>query len=290
MKVLRMSLLAMLVACISACGTGKFFIERTVTGLEGDIADEINDYAKFDAAQRESINIIARQSANWVKGDRLRLVSRELYNIASDVEQGATITRSTWDRAVAFIEQPLTMSRVVGLVERIADLCFGLSEEQAESVLRKMQKEHGKDAKQYAKQNLEDQNKKFARGLRIVFAEMGIKRSSLQMDIARQMLSQRQSHIDIEWEEDQRNHDVFVALIKDRSGSQEDYRQRFIGAWIKAEQGAKYRAPEIWQHNAEVAYGTMNFLLQDLTVEQRKEAAQNIYEYANLFASLANTR
>lgn len=287
MKIVRMVIATAALMCLSACGAGKFFIERAVVGIEQDIAKEIKDLAKFDSAQQAQIDEIAKLTANWVKGDRLRLLSGELDNIADDVARGSSISRNTWDTTVAFIERPFTMSSVPGLVDRIGAFCYKLTDAQADSVMQKLAKRHKEDAKEYAKQSLSEQNKKFARGLKIVFAEMGIRRSKQQMSVAQDMLAQRQSHIDLEWQEEQRNHQVFMELIENRTGSQADYLARFKQAWANAEQGAKYRAPELWEHNAEVAFGVMNYLLQDLSLEQRDMAASNIREYSALFKQLA---
>lgn len=290
MKTIRFSLLALCVLCFSACGTGKFFIERAVNSIEEDIADEINGFADFDEQQRAEIEKIALRSSNWVKADRLDILGRALLRVAEDVEQEATITQSTWDSTVAFIEQPFTMSSVDGLIEQIAELCFSLTDKQAKSALKKMSKEHKKAVKEQAQQTLEEQNRKFLRGLKIVFSEMGIARSKEQINMARQMLAKRQSHIDLDWQEQQRSHDAFVRLISDRSASKSQYVAEFTKTWIRAEQGAKHRAPEKWQHNASVAHSVMIYLLKDLSGEQRTNAANNIREYANLFLSLSSTK
>lgn len=287
MNIPKILLLVFVPLLLSACGTGKFFIERGIKGMERDISDGFKDYADFNDVQEAEIDFIAKSTADWVKSDRLAKLSSELELIASDLELDAIIRKSTWDSTVAFIERPITMSKVPGLVERIAKLCHGLTEEQASNVLKKLKKDHAEQAEEQSEQTLEKQNRKFARALKIVFAEMGISRSKTQLKMAKEMLKQRQSHIDLQWQEELRNHAEFVSLIKNRSIEQGEYVARFTASWAKAEQGAKHLAPEKWENNAKVAHQVINYLLEDLSSDQRVTAALNIREYAELFTELS---
>jgi hypothetical protein len=287
MKFLKTICVLLMLAPLSACGVGKFFIERSVNSIEEDIANEFKSFARFDQTQRQQIDEIAKQSADWIKTDRLVRLKVELENVADDIEQGSAISEKTWGSTIAFLERPLSMSSIPGLVEDIAQLTYGLSAEQAQDVVEKLQKDHNTAIKQQSKNTLDDQNRKFTRALKIVFAEMQISRSKAQIKQAREMLKQRQSHIDLEWQEEQRNHLKFLNLVQDRRRPKSEYIEDFLQAWLRAEQGAKYLAPQKWQHNARVAYSVMNYLLNDLEQAERKTAAKNVREYAQLFSDLS---
>jgi hypothetical protein len=287
MKLLRSIFVLLILTHLSACGVGKYFIERSVSNIEDDIAKEFKSYAQFNKVQQQQIDNIATQSANWVKTDRLLRLKSELDDIADDIEEGSAISEKTWKSTISFLERPLTMSNIPGLVEDIAQLSYGLSTEQAQDVVEQLRKDHKKALKQFSKNTLDDQNKKFARALKLVFAEMDISRTKAQMDQAHEMLKQRQSHIDLDWQEEQRNHLKFVNLVQDRSLPKSEYIKDFSLAWRQAEQGAKHLAPQKWQHNAQVAYSVMNFLLSDLDQTERRTAAKNIREYAELFGDLS---
>lgn len=274
-------------ALLSACGVGKFYIQRSVNSVEDDIANEFKSFARFNQTQEQQIDEIAKQSTVWIKTDRLVRLQSELENIADDIEKGSAISEKTWGSTIAFLERPLTMSSIPGVVEEIAQLTYGLSAEQAQEVIKKLQKDHNTALKQYRKNTLDDQNRKLARALKIVFAEMDISRTKAQMNQAREMLRQRQSHIALDWQEEQANHLRFVNLLQDRTQPKSEYLEDFSQAWLQAEKGAKYLAPQKWQHNAQVAYSVINYLLNDLNEIERKSAAENVREYGQLFGELS---
>ena len=272
---------------LSGCGAGKFFIERAVNGMQEDIASELKDYARFNADQQRQIDGIAQRIAIWVKTDRLRALERHLQLLATDIQGTGKISAETWTRSMELIENPMRLSTVPGVVESIANLVYGLSAEQAGDVVKKLQKYHLKATKEQSEVTPASQNKKLLRALKMVFSELDIDRTKAQLNQARDMLEQRRSHIDEKWQEAQNNHAVFIELVSNRALPEQRFAQQFLQAWKKAERGAKYLAPEKWQHNAQVAYGVLNYLLADLSALERSIAAQNIRDYALLFNRLA---
>lgn len=276
------------VSLLSACGTGEFFIKRAVNNLQDDVAKEFKRYADFDPEQEQQIDYIAQKVDSWARTNRLPVLYGELEKMAQDIESSSQISDATWSSTVSFLESPLNLREQDGVVESIAETVFSMTEVQASQAIEKMQKDYVKTLKEQKKVTLESQNKKLVRGFKIVFSELGIKRSKAQIAQARTMLAQRKSHIDLDNQASERDHNTFLGLVAGRQMERADYIEKFGQAWKTAEQGAKHQAPELWDHNAQVAFDVVNYLLEDLSQEQRQTAARKIRDYADLFKELAN--
>jgi len=290
MNVAKLITTCLVLSLLSACGMGKFFIKRAVNGVESDVAKEFKSYADFDQNQKQQIDDIARQVDAWVRTDRLKIVYRELEKIAGDIEQNSQISELTWSSTIALIERPMNLATQTEVVEGIAKVVHSMSDQQAEQAITKLEKEYSKALKKKDKQTLEKQNKNLAKGFKLVFSELGVSRSKAQMAQAKIMLAQRKSHIELDKQAALQDRNAILELARSRQTNVDDYINRFRQAWISAERGAKHRAPELWNHNAEIAFEVLNYLLSDLNEDQRQTAASNIRSYADLFRELSVTK
>lgn len=287
MNLTKIFVICVLVSLVSACGTGEFFIKRAVNNLQDDVASEFKSFADFDQKQEQQIDDIAQQVDTWIRTNRLPALYRELEKMAQDIQNNSQISEETWLSTVSLLEQPMNLIEQDDVVESIATFAYNMTEVQASQTIEKLQKDYLKELKEQKEVTLESQNKKLAKGFKVVFAELGIKRSKAQINQAKTMLTQRKSHIDLDNQEDERNHNTFIRLIAERQMQQADYLSKFNQAWQTAERGAKHQAPELWEHNAKVAFDVLNYLLNDLNPEQRKTAASKIRDYADLFKELS---
>jgi hypothetical protein len=283
----RLTVLGLLLCLLSACGTGEFFIKRGVNGLQEDVADEFKSYADFDESQEQKIDLIAEQLDGWVRADRLPIVYTELEKMADDIQGNASISRETWQSTLAFLEQPMNLVSQGDLVQEIALVVSSMTDQQAEDTLEKLQKDYRETQEEEANETLEKRNKKLARGLKIVFSDLGISRSKAQLKQAREMLAQRQSQLTVEHQARAENYATFVELIQNRQG--ESFFEDFERAWTSAERGPKDRDSERWQYNAEVIFAMLNYLLSDLDQRQRDTASAKIRRYAELFRTLSES-
>lgn len=270
---------------LSACGTGEFFIKRGVNGLQQNVADEFKSFADFDQSQEQKIDIIAEQIDDWVRSDRLAILVTELEKMAGDIQRSASVSPETWQSTLIFLEQPMNLASQDSIVKEIAKVVYSMTDQQAEDALEKLQKDYSEAQKEEAKETLEKRNKKLARGIKIVFSDLGIGRSKAQLKQAKEMLAQRQSSIELEHQESANNYAIFVELIENRK--RELFIDDFVLAWAEAERGPKKRAPEQWQNNTEIIFHTLNYLLSDLDQQERDTASANIRSYAGLFRALS---
>ncbi|MGK0439313.1 MAG: hypothetical protein ACJATK_002272 [Paracoccaceae bacterium] len=284
-NMIKLIAIGLLLCLLSACGTGEFFIKRGVNGLQQDVADEFKSYADFDESQKKQIDLIAEQLDDWVRADRLPLLYTELEKMADDIQRNASISRDTWQSTLAFLEQPMNLAAQDELIREIAQLVYGMTDQQAEDTLEKLQKEYRETQKDEAKETLEKRNKTLARGIKIVFSDLAISRSKAQLKQAKEMLAQRQSHIKLEHQESAKNYATFAGLIQDRQ--RESFFEDFESAWAEAERGPKDWAPDQWQYNAKIIFDMLNYLLGDLDQEQRDTASAKIRRYAALFKRLS---
>jgi hypothetical protein len=282
---IRLTLIGLLLGLLSACGTGDFFIKRGVNGLQQNVADEFKSFADFDQSQEQKIDLIAEQIDDWVRSDRLAILVTELEKMAGDIQRSASVSRETWQSTLVFLEQPMTLASQDSIVKEIATVVYGMTDQQSEDALEKLQKDYSEAQKEEAKETLEKRNKKLARGIKIVFSDLGISRSKAQLKQAKEMLAQRQSSIELEHQESANNYAIFVELIENRQ--RELFIDDFVLAWAEAERGPKKRAPEQWQNNTEIIFHTLNYLLSDLDQDQRDTASANIRSYAGLFRALS---
>jgi len=289
MKIIRLFSLCLVLSLLTACGTGEFFIKRAVNGLQDDVADEFKDYADFSDAQERQIDQIAQEVDTWMRRSRLPVLYGELEKMAQDIDQEGQLSVDTWESTVAFLERPLDLSEQTNTVTHIAELAYSMTEEQAEQAIKKLEKDYRKRVKEDLKNTVKKQNKRMARALKILFSELGIGRSKAQLQQAKLMLSARKSHLDLERQAAERDHQTFVNLLRERQLPKQDYLAKFTQAWNVGERGARDQAPQLWQHNAQVAFEVMNFLLSDIDQAQRAIAARKIRNYAALFQRLSET-
>ena len=287
MKLTKIIIVCLILSFLSACGMGKFFIKRAINNIESDVAKEFKSYADFDQNQKQQIDDVARQVDAWVRTDRLKIIYREFEKIADDIEQNSQISDQTWSSAIALIERPMNLATQTEVVEGIAKVVHSMSDQQAEQAIASLEKEYSKALKKKDKQTLEKQNKKLAKGFKLVFSELGVSRSKAQIAQAKIMLAQRKSHIELDKQAALQNRNAILELARSRQTDLDDYVSKFRQAWISAERGAKHRAPELWSHNAEIAFEVLNYLLSDLSEDQRQTAASNIRSYADLFRELS---
>jgi hypothetical protein len=282
---IRLTLIGLLLCLLSACGTGEFFIKRGVNGLQQNVADEFKSFADFDQSQEQKIDLIAEQIDDWVRSDRLAILVTELEKMADDIQRSASVSRETWQSTLVFLEQPMNLASQETIVKEIAKVVYSMTAQQAEDSLEKLQEDYSEAQKEEAKETLEKRNKKLARGIKIVFSDLGISRSKAQLKQAKEMLAQRQSSIELEHQESANNYAIFVELIENRQ--RELFIDDFVLAWAEAERGPKKRAPEQWQNNTEIIFHTLNYLLSDLDQQERDTASANIRSYAGLFRALS---
>jgi hypothetical protein len=286
-NMIRLTVIGLFLCLLSACGTGEFFIKRGVNSLQEDVADELKSYASFDESQEQKIDLIAKQLDSWVRTDRLPILHAELEKMADDIQRDASLSRETWQSTLAFLEQPMNLASQGQLVKEIAQVVYSMTDQQAEDALKKLQKDHSETQKNEAKETLEKRNKKLARGIKIVFSDLGIRRSRAQLNQAKEMLAQRQSQLKLEHQASAKNYAKFVELIQNRQ--RESFFEDFESAWAAAERGPKDRAPERWQYNAEMIFDMLNYLLSDLDQQQRDTASAKIRRYATLFKALSES-
>ncbi|MFT6407097.1 MAG: hypothetical protein ACJAQ6_000507 [Arenicella sp.] len=282
---IRLTVIGLILCLLSACGTGEFFIKRGVNGLQQDVADEFKAYADFDQSQEQKIDLIAEHLDGWVRAERLPILVIELEKMANDIQRNASLSSSTWQSTLAFLEQPMNLAAQDGLIKEIAQVLYSMTDQQVEDTLEKLQKDYRELQKDEAKETLEKRNKKLARGIKIVFSDLDISRSKAQLKQAKEMLAQRQSSIKLEHQTSAKNYATFVALIQNRQ--RESFIEDFESAWAAAERGSIDRAPQQWQHNAEIIFAMLNYLLSDLDQSQRDTASAKIRSYAALFRVLS---
>ena len=287
MNIIKILIASIIISMLSACGTGEFFIKRAVNGLQDDVADEFKSYADFDKSQERQIDDIAQQVDAWVRGDRLPVLYTQLGKIAQDIEDSSQISEQTWAPTISFLERPMNLASQRSAVEAIAKVAHSMTDEQARQAIKRLEKDYQKTLKEQRKVTLKKQNKKLAKGFKVVFSELGISRSKAQLSKAKSMLAQRKSHIDLDNQATGRDYDTFIKLVRNRGIDQADYIAAFMEAWETAERGAKHKAPELWEHNAKVAVDVLNYLLSDLDMQQRQTAAKKIGKYIALFKQLS---
>lgn len=282
---IKLAVIGLLLCMLSACGTGEFFIKREINGLQENVADEFNSYADLDEAQEQSIDLIAEQFDSWVRTKRLPILYTELEKMADDIQDNSSISTETWQTTLAFLEQPLDLALQGELIRDIAKVVNSMTDEQAKDTLKKLQKDYRELQKEQAKETLEKRNKKLVRGLKILFSDLDIGLSRAQLNQAKEMLAKRQSNIELEHQASAKNYADFVSLIQNRQS--ESFFIDFEQAWIVAEQGSKDRAPDRWEHNAELIFNMLNYLLSDLDQDERDDASVKIRRYATLFRTLS---
>jgi len=288
MNALKIIVVSFLLLTLSACGVGEFLVKRTVNKFERDAANDLKSYADFDSQQEQQLEQIASELNRWLRLNRLPVVTAQLELIASDIETHSQIQNTTWSSVVDLLSRPVNLSEQEGLVTDIATLVHDLSREQAEDVVAKFTKEHNKRLAEDRKLSVEKQNKKVVRTLKILFSELGISRSRAQLKQAREIVAQRYDRSrDIELQA-QESHRIFVALILNRSINLKDYVSDFSNAWRVAEAGSKHRSPDTWEHNVQITQDVLNYLLADLSAEQRARAASKIRVYADIFSDLSD--
>jgi len=287
MNQIKIFILCLTVSLLSACGTGEFFIKRAVNGLQDDVADEFKNFADFNQDQERDIDLIAQQIDTWVRTDRLPTLYAELEKIARDIEDNSKVSDATWATTVAFLERPMNLAERNEVIIGIANVAHSMNDEQTKQATKKLQKERLATLKEQRKLTLEKQNKKLAKGFKVVFRELGVSRTKEQLMRAKSMLAQRKSHIELDAQATEQDYETFINLIRNQQLTKTEYLSKFSQAWETAERGAKHQAPELWEHNAKVALDILNYLLSDLNQDQRNTAAMKIRDYANLFKELS---
>ena len=276
-----------LVALLASCGLGEFFIKRSIVNLEGDIAKELKSYASFDAKQEAEIEQIARTMSNWMRGERLPLLVSELELVAQEIEQNGELSEQRWRSFVSFMEAPFELSQAPGLLAQLSNVIHGMSEDQIEQASKKIVKDHKKKIRELDKTTADDQADKIVDGIKAVFKDIGIKRSSEQLKQATLMLKKRTAYIELDKQTELEGHQDFMQMLRDRNVSNVEFEKRFTQLWMAIELSPKDRLPDQWENNLTVSHEMMNFLLSDLTKEQSATAAKSIRDYANLFEELS---
>jgi len=285
--VIKFTLVCMTICSLSACGAGEFFIKRAVNSMQNDVANKLKSYADFNQTQEQKIEVIAHQIDTWVRTKRLPLLYNELEKLASDIEQNSQISNRTWNSTSVLLERPMHLASQGKIVENIATMIFNMSDSQRKQALQKLQEDRNKAIREQQKITLKKQNKKFVKGLKIVFSDLGISRTKTQMTQVKTMLAKRKSHIELDNQARERDYLTFVELINNTQTDRSRFITLFSQAWGRAEQGAKQMKPELWEHNANLARDVLNYLLSDLDQKQRKTAAKKIRGYADLFKDLS---
>lgn len=276
-----------LVVLLASCGLGEFFIKRTIVNLEGNIAKELKSYASFDAKQEVEIEKIARTMSNWMRGERLPLLVSELELVAQELEQNGVLSEPRWRSFVSFMEAPFELSQAPDLLAQLSDVIHGMSENQVEQAAKKIAKDHKKKMRELDKTTSDDQADKIIDGVKAIFKDIGIKRSTEQLKRAKLMLGKRKAYIDLDKQTEAEGHQDFMQLLRSRNESNLEFQQRFTELWMTIELSPQDRMPQQWERNLTVTHEMMNFLLSDLTMEQSVIAANSILDYAQLFEELS---
>lgn len=288
MNRIKLIITLILLCTLTACGVAEFFIKRTVNGLQEKIADEFKTYADFSELQEREIDLFAEETAGWLRTARLPILVEHLQQAASDIEQAAVLSEATWRGFVLFMEDPMQLSKQPETIYRLADLAYSLSDQQTEQVLAKLNDEFAENLEEQQEQTIDDRHDKIIKGTKTIFKEIGIKRSSSQLEQARAMLDARYDYLDYDTATMQENQTRFLSVISERGADQLAYRDRFLSQWQLAETTPIEAMPEAWEKNFRISFSMMNYLLQDVTPEERVIAANKIREYAALFEELAN--
>jgi len=272
---------------VTSCGVGEFFIKRYVLKMEVNVAKELKSYADFTVEQEAEIDQIANSMTRWIRGVRLPLLKSELELIAAEIEQSSRLSDVRWRSFVTFGEEPFTLSKAPGLMNRISAVIHGMNESQIRQALRKLDEDHGEKIRELEQTTSEDQLDEIMDGIKIIFKDIGIKRSREQIREATKLLAKREHYIDLEKHKEEENHRRFTELLNNRSISLAEFQQRFLSAWLAAEESPKKSAQERWEKNFIASHEMINYLLADLSKEKRVVAATSIRKYALLFDELS---
>ncbi|RBP53357.1 hypothetical protein [Arenicella xantha] len=289
MNQLKLSVIVVLLIFLSACGVAEFFIKRTVNGLEDKIVDEFSAYADFTAEQDREIELFARDTANWVRSNRLPLLVKHLEQTAADLERNGRLSETTWRDFVLFLEDPMVLSQAPDVVYRLADLAYSLDSQQTQQVLDRLSEDFSESLAERQDQTADDRHDKIIKGTKQIFKAIGIKRSSSQLKQARTMLQNRHDYAEQNIASMIQNHTSFTELLTDKGENPSEFRARFLAQWKVAERPPSESVPDAWEHNFVVSYGMMNYLLQDLTNAEQIDAVQGVLDYAALFRELSTT-
>ncbi len=282
-------LMFVLLLTLSACGVGQFLIKRSVLSLESDIAKEFKSYARFNEQQEQQIDQIAAMAARWVRSERLPILSNELEKLALNIESDGQVSESNWRTFTLFMEDPFELSEASDLIDSMANVVFGMDEDQISQALKKIKKEYAKESRELAKRTADDEIDDIADALKTIFAELGIKRSREQLKQARLALAERKSYLAFDMKSDDEQYQRFSALLASRGDSKADFIRRFKQAWFDSDRSPKEMMPSDWEHNFMLSHSVMNTLMTDLNSEQRAKSASKIREYAALFEELSQT-
>lgn len=285
---LKFPLLIVLLISLTGCGIGEFLVKRSINGIEKDIVKQMNGFADFDATQKESINVFAADASDWIKQSRLPLLHNELQLIANDIETQGELQAQTWRSTINFLESPFALSEANGLVERVANFVYIMSDAHIIQASTKLEKDYQKNNQRRDKLSLKKRDKKIASAIKILFSELGAPRSKAQVRSAVDIFKQRRSWLEQEEDIENLAHRQFISVLANRSVSQAKFIKNFVSVWSTVESGSRRQEPEIWEHNVRIGLQGLNKLLGELTIEERQKVAMNTRRYALLFKSFAN--
>ena len=289
MRILKIALALVSLLSLTGCGIGEFLVKREINGIEKDIAKQMKSFATFNKEQEAVINEFAEQAADYVKQSRLPKLHDEMQLIAADVETHGQLQDDTWQSTVNFLESPFALSEADGLIDMVAVFVYSMSEGNIAEAATKLEQDYQKNNERRANRDPYKRDKKIARGIKILFAELGAKRSKAQIESAMKIIRQRRSWLLQEEDIENLAHRQFITVISDRSVSQDEFIARFKNIWQQVESGSRRGEPEIWEHNSRIGLQGVNQLLDELDTEERKAVAKNIRRYARLFNSYSST-
>jgi len=290
MRILKLLTLFFSLLSLTGCGIGEFLVKREINGLEKGISKEMKSFATFNTVQEATIDAFAADAADYVKQSRLAKLHDQLQLIASDIEIHGQVQDSTWQSNVRFLESPFALSQSDGLIEQVAAFVYSMSEQNIAEASIKLEQEYQKTNERRAKLDPQKRDKKITRGIKILFAELGARRSKEQIESAMQIFRQRRSWLNQEEDIENLAHRQFITVLSDRSISKEEFIAKFKKTWLQVESGSRRAEPEIWNHNFRIGLQGVNQLVGELNMEERKVVAKNIRRYAHLFNSYSVKR
>lgn len=287
MRFLKFLILIFSLITLTGCGIGEFLVKREINGIEKDISKQMKRFGNFNDEQEAVIEAFATEAADYVKQSRLPKLHDQLQLIASDVETHGAVQESTWQSNVSFLESPFALSKAEGLVDQVAVFVYNMSEDNVAEASSKLEQDYQKTNERRAKLDPQKRDKKIARGIKILFAELGARRSKEQIESAMQIFRQRRSWLDLAEDSENLAHRQFITVISDRSISQDEFVARFRKIWLQVESGSRRDEPEIWNHNVRIGLQGLNQLVGEFDLEERQTVAKNIRRYARLFNSFS---
>ena len=290
MRIIKSFLLIITLLSLTGCGIGEFLVKREIRGIEKDIAKQMKSFGEFNEEQEVIIDAFASEAADWVKQSRLSKLHDEMQLIASDVETLGKLQDSTWQSTVNFLESPFAFSQSDGLVDQVAVFVYTMSEENVAQASAKLEEDYQRTNRRRANQDTQKRDKRIARGIKILFAELGARRSKEQIESTMAIIRQRRSWLSQAEDIENLAHRQFITVISDRTINQDQFIEDFNRVWLQVESGSRRGEPEIWEHNVRIGLQAMNHLIGQFTLEERETVAKNVRRYARIFKSYSDVQ